>query len=172
VRQIPARFVPPRALRSPADAVGFRLLVPIAGGSYLDAAELASPAGHDAPQPRTLHGRRVVEVPVAGATAFQSALRPGARVDVLITSERGPGAPRTYLALQRIELADFQPAADGDTSAGEGRKSLAWLRVTLQQAVLLTAAQNFARELRLVPRESSENHRYAPSTVSARDLHP
>jgi pilus assembly protein CpaB len=173
VRQIPARFIPPRALRFRADAVGLRSLVPIAAGSYLSAAELASPAGReDASQPNRLHGWRVVEVTVAGAAAFQSALRPGARVDVLITSERGPGAPRTYLALQRIELADFRPAAEGEASTGENRESLAWLRVTLQQAVLLTAAQNFARELRLVPRVSNEVRRYPPSTVSARDLHP
>jgi pilus assembly protein CpaB len=114
----------------------------------------------------------VVEVTIAGAAALQSALRPGARVDVLITSERGPGAPRTYLALQRIELADFRPAADGEAATGDDRESLAWLRVTLKQAVLLTAAQNFARELRLVPRAAGEDRRYSPSTVSARDLHP
>jgi pilus assembly protein CpaB len=113
----------------------------------------------------------VVEVAVAGAAAFQGALRPGARVDVLITSERGPGTPRTYLALQRIELADFRPDEGGNAS-GERGESLAWLRVTLRQAVLLTAAQNFARELRLVPRASNENRRYPPATVSAGDLHP
>lgn len=173
LRRIPARFIPPRALRFPADAVGLRSLVPIAAGSYLSAAELASPTGRDdASQPNRLHGRRVVEVTIAGAAAFQSALRPGARVDVLITSERGPGAPRTYLALQRIELADFRPAADGEAATGDDRESLAWLRVTLQQAVLLTAAQNFARELRLVPRAAGEDRRYPPSTASARDLHP
>jgi pilus assembly protein CpaB len=172
-RYVPARFVPPRSLRLPADAVGLRTLVPIPAGSYLSAAELASPAARGGrTQAERLRGRRVVEVAVAGAAAFQGALRPGARVDVLITSERGQGGPRTYLALQRIEVADFRPAGEGGTPTADTRESLAWLRVTLRQAVLLTAAQNFAHELRLVPRASDENRRYSPATVSAGDLHP
>src|SRR4029453_11513758 len=77
VRRMPARFIPPRALRFPADAVGLRSLVPIAAGGFLSAAELASPARRDdASQPNRLRGRRVVEVTIAGAAAFQSALRP------------------------------------------------------------------------------------------------
>ena len=119
-----------------------------------------------------LRGRRVVEVSVAGAGALESALRPGARVDVLITSERGPDAPRTYLALQGIELAAFRPGSQGDGSAGDGPEAVASLRVTLRQAVLLTAAENFARELRLVPRPSGDGRRLPPTAVSAHDLHP
>ena len=108
---------------------------------------------------------------MAGAAAFEGALRPGVRVDVLITSDRGPAAPRTYIALQGIELAGFRPGP-GDGSAGEDQKSMASLRVTLRQAVLLTAAENFARELRLVPRPAGEDDRVSPAAVSAPDLHP
>ncbi|MFL5826552.1 MAG: hypothetical protein ACJ76V_08525, partial [Thermoleophilaceae bacterium] len=48
-----------------------------------------------------------------------------------------------------------QPA---DPSKGVST-SLATLRVTLRQAVFLTAAQSFARELRLLPRPPGERRR-------------
>jgi pilus assembly protein CpaB len=172
-RRVPARFVPTRSLRRARDVVGLRSRLTIPAGSYLSEAMLADPSNSVArPRPKSLHSSRVVEVAVSGADALESALRPGASVDVLITSERGPNAPRTYLALQRIELADFRPGGAGDGSAGDGQKSVASLRVTLRQAVLLTAAENFARELRLVPRPPGENRRTPPAAVSAHDLHP
>jgi pilus assembly protein CpaB len=103
-----------------------------------------------------------VEVAVAGAGSIAPALHPGSRVDVLITTNGGSGGlSRTYLALQAAELVDFR-SSDG----GEGKAS-ATLRVTLRQAVLLTAAQNFARELRLVPRPGGDTARLGPTAVSA-----
>ena len=107
-----------------------------------------------------------------GAGALEGALPPGARVDVLITSDRGQNAPRTYLAMQRIELVGFKPSGTSDGSGDNGAKAMASLRVTLRQAVLLTAAENFARELRLVPRPSGEERLIPPAAVSAGDLHP
>lgn len=171
-RRVPVRFVPPRSLRFASDVVGLRSLTAVPAGSYLSEGQLGGPStgGSSSGAGRPRSGR-IVEVAVAGAAAFQTELRPGVRVDVLITSERGPGAPRTYLALQRVELADIRSAAGGP-SAGEGQQSLASLRVTLRQAVLLTAAQNFARELRLVPRAPGEDRLLSPTAVSAQDLHP
>jgi pilus assembly protein CpaB len=171
-RRVPVRFVPPRSLRFASDVVGLRSLTLIPAGSYLNEGQLGGSSEHTDPaQSDRLGGGRFVEVAVAGAAALQSALRPGVSVDVLITSERGQGSPRTYLALQRVELVDFRPGAAADASAGD-RESLASLRVTLRQAVLLTAAQNFARELRLVPRAPGEDRRLPPTAVSAHDLHP
>lgn len=171
-RRVPVRFVPPRSLRFAGDAIGLRSLTPVPAGSYLSEAQLAGPSARVSSRARSRRGGRVVEVAVAGVAALGDALRPGARVDVLITSERESDAPRTYLALQRVELADFRPGGAGDTAAGEGEESLASLRVSLRQAVLLTAAQNFARELRLVPRASGEDRRFSPMSVSADDLQP
>jgi pilus assembly protein CpaB len=172
MRRVPAQFVPTRTLRLAQDIVGLRTRLTISAGSYLSESMLADPSDRVVrPRLERLHRTRVVEVAVAGANALESALHPGARVDVLITSERGPHAPRTYLALQRIELADFRPNGAGDSADG-GQKSVASLRVTLRQAVLLTAAENFARELRLVPRPPGEHGRIAPAAVTAHDLHP
>lgn len=171
-RRVPVQFVPPRSLRFARDVIGLRPRLTIPAGSYLSEGLLAGPSLGGARPPRDgLRGRRVVEVAVAGAAALESALRPGVLVDVLITSDRGPDAPRTYLGLQGIELAGFRPGP-GEGSAGEAQKSIVSLRVTLRQAVLLTAAENFARELRLVPRPTGEDDRVPPAAVSAQDLHP
>jgi pilus assembly protein CpaB len=153
--------------------VGLRSRVTIPAGSYLSEALLADRSDH-APrsQQEGLRGTRVVEVAVSGAGALEDAMRPGARVDVLITSDRGSNAPRTYIALQRIELVGFMPNGTDDGAAADGKKAVASLRVTLRQAVLLTAAENFARELRLVARPPGEDRRIPPAAVSAHDLHP
>jgi pilus assembly protein CpaB len=171
-RRVPAQFVPTRSLRFVRDVVGLRSLVTIPRGDYLSEALLAGRADRT-PRPRRerLRGTSIVEVAVSGAGALEDT-RPGVRVDVLITSEHGRNAPRTYLALQRIELVGFRPNGGGDGSAAGGDKTVASLRVTLRQAVLLTAAENFARELRLVPRPPGEDRRFRPAAVSAHDLHP
>jgi pilus assembly protein CpaB len=172
-RRVPARFAPPRSFRSIRDAVGLRALTSIPAGSYLDEGVLGSSPDNEAPHSGSRRpSGRVVEVPVEGAGALESELRPGARVDVLITSERGSGVPRTYLALQRIELAGLRPGASAAGGGNEGAKSLVSLRVTLRQAVLLTAAQNFARELRVVTRAPGDEELLSPTAVSAQDLHP
>jgi pilus assembly protein CpaB len=169
-RHVPKRFVPPSALQLTSAALGYRALTTIRAGDYVSEASLgetgeARPAGLGRP----LDGR-LVEVPVAGAGTVAPALRPGARVDVLITTDRGAATPRTYLALQRIELVDFAGAADPAAATDGERNALATLRVTLSQAVLLTAARNFARELRLVPRAEGDDRRVRPTTVAAGDL--
>lgn len=168
-RRVPVRFVPPSSARFAGDVIGLRSLTPIPAGSYLSEGQLerttVSRRGLRMTGERT---GRVVEVPVAGAAALTNVLRPGIRVDVLITSDRGPEAGRTYLALQRVELVDIR----GGAGASEGDESLVSLRVTLRQAVLLTAAQNFAREIRLVPRAPGDHGRLEATAVSAGDLHP
>jgi pilus assembly protein CpaB len=172
-RRVPVRFVPTGSLRLVRDVVGLRSRVTIPAGSYLSRALLADRSEQIARRRRTgLRDTRVVEVAVTGAGALEDALPPGDRVDVLITSDRGPNGPRTYLALQRIELVGFKPSGTGDGSDDDGAKAVASLRVTLRQAVLLTAAENFARELRLVPRPPGQESRLPPAAVSAGDLHP
>jgi pilus assembly protein CpaB len=147
--------------------------VGIPAGSYLNEALLENQSEGVARRRQDgLHDTRVVEVAIEGAGELEDALPPGARVDVLITSDRGPNAPRTYLALQRIELVDFKPSGTSDGSGDDGAKAVASLRVTLRQAVLLTAAENFARELRLVPRPPGDARVLPPAAVSAGDLHP
>ncbi len=166
VRHVPARFVPPDALADPREAIGGTLAAAVPAGGYLTAGSLAAPRGDDAePGGALAPGQRAVEVAVAGGEELTSA-GPGAVVDVVVTSERGEGRGRTYLALERVELLAVRPAAEG--AAEDGRPTAhATLRVTLKQALFLAAAQSFAREIRLLPRAPAERRRGRPLVVES-----
>jgi pilus assembly protein CpaB len=176
VRQVPERFAPGDALAAPEQAAGQRTGVPLPAGAYVTAAALGSARDEDdggggAPVRR---GERRVDLAVAGGDDLQSAA-PGTRVDVIVTTEpRGAaGQGRTYLALQDVELLGARPAQEdgGSTPAGDGAaahaSTIATLRVTLRQAVYLTAAQSFAREIRLLPRAPGDKREVPSLTVSA-----
>jgi pilus assembly protein CpaB len=165
-RRVPARYVPARTLASVSDAVGYRVAIPLHRGDYVGDATLQT----GGPSTRSADSvGRVVEIGVAGAGSLAGALQPGARVDVLITTDQGRGPGRTYLALQDAELVGFTPSAQ-TVGADQDGSATASLRVSLRQAVLLTAAQSFARELRLVPRRDGDRRRLGAVTVSAADL--
>jgi pilus assembly protein CpaB len=174
-RRVPARFVPPSALHAARDAVGFKTQAPLAAGDYVGARQLGTSEvpGSAArfERPAAVPGAaRVVEVAVAGAQSIEDSLVPGAFADVLVTSDEGAGPPRTYLALQRVQIAAFRPGAPSAGGRSGAADGTAALRVTLRQAVLLTAAQNFARELRLVPRQAGDERRLPPASISAQQL--
>jgi pilus assembly protein CpaB len=171
-RWIPQRFVPPDAYHSAREALGLRAAVRIPAGGYLDRGRLRLPRPRSAGLARA--GRaRIVEVPVTGGGALGGIGGRGATVDVLVTSESGAAAGRTYLALQRVELLSVR--SNGGDAAAEGRRgpdTIATLRVSLRQAVLLTAAENFARELRLVARPAGDRRLLGTAAVGAEELRP
>ncbi|HYF24520.1 MAG TPA: RcpC/CpaB family pilus assembly protein, partial [Baekduia sp.] len=90
-------------------------------------------------------------------------LGPGARVDVLVTRERGDGEGETRLALEDVEVLRARPAPDdgGARTATGGPAVAVALRTTLRQAVWLAAAESFAREIRLLPRAAGDERRGA-----------
>jgi pilus assembly protein CpaB len=157
VRRVPARFVPPDALASPAGVVGLRPAAPVAAGGYLTAGLFErSNDGHRGGGD-VGRGQRAVTVEVSGAAG----LVVGARVDVLVSTESGAGGGRTLMALAGVELLRLEAGAggaapaEGSGAAGTGAAgptALATLRVSVRQAVYLTAADNFAREIRLLAR--------------------
>jgi pilus assembly protein CpaB len=172
-RSVPERFAPPAAFAHRAEVAGLRAEVAIAKGSYLLQSELRPPGARS--PGATVPAARLVEVPVAGAGSLSGLVAPGVRVDVLVTSDRGSGSPRTYLALQRVELVSLSAGAGGGDVSDSGARAgeaVAALRVSLRQAVLLTAAQNFAREVRLVPRSAGDSRRLAGAAVTADELRP
>jgi pilus assembly protein CpaB len=170
--RVPAHFAPPHSLRFVRDAMGLRALSPVSPGSYLDEASLGAVPDSRRPTPAQSSSARLVEVPVAGAGALAEGVGPGSSVDVLITSDNGSGPPRTYVALEGVRLVDFRGGGSVSDSGGRDARAAATLRVTLREAVLLTAAQNFARELRLVARPPGDDARAGPISISARQLHP
>jgi pilus assembly protein CpaB len=174
VRQVPARFAPPDALTEPADAAGATLAAPVAAGGYVTAGALAAPADHGAGRSGAIApGQRALEVAAAGGEDLADA-GPGALVDVIVTTERGEGRGRTYLALEAVELLSARPGGDsasaGDGAGASGQTMLATLRVTLRQAVFLSAAQSFAREIRLLPRAPNERRRVGPLAIDSGSL--
>jgi pilus assembly protein CpaB len=167
-RRVPLRFVPPGALHAPREAVGYRTLSALAAGDYVGSAQLGRPR-NDAPR-SSPQGARLVEVAVTGAGTIGAALQPGALVDVLVTTEGDRGAARTYLALQRLELVDFRDSPNAADVQRDGPDATATVRTTLRQAATLVAAQNFAREVRVVPRAPGDRQRVGPTSVSAAAL--
>ena len=85
---------------------------------------------------------------------------------MVVTTERGEGRGRTYLALERVELLAARPAS-GETAEDGRPRAHATLRVTLRQAVYLAAAQSFAREIRLLLRAPAERRRSGPLAVDS-----
>jgi pilus assembly protein CpaB len=145
VREVPQRFVPPDTLASADEAAGLRAETEIPAGGYIT--QGAVDKGGAARDPAGLRpGDRAVELAVAGGQALAGA-GPGSRVDVLVTTDH-----RSFLAIEDVELLGLRQGAESEA----GTKSEATVRLTLRQAVYLTAAQSFAREIRLLPRPSGE----------------
>lgn len=183
VRRVPERFVPPDALAAPDEAIGLPVAAPLARGTQLTAEAIGAPGGEaiDGAAPGPLRrGQRAVEVAVAGG---ETVAGPGSRVDVLVSTEPGTGSGASFLALEDVELLAVggSPAtgsagsagldsAAGAGAAGDGATAAATLRVTVRQAVYLTAAQNFAREVRLLPRPPGDRGRSGRTAVSADGL--
>jgi pilus assembly protein CpaB len=170
-RRVPERFAPPGALRSRADAVGLEAVADLAAGDYVGELQLRPPRSPAGDRAGWSGDARLVEVGVAGARTMAEVLRAGSLVDVLITTDRGGAGQRTFLALQRIPVVGFDSGASGslggESEPSDGRVTL---RATLRQAVLLTAADNFAREVRVVPRAAGDDRRLRPVSIPASGL--
>jgi pilus assembly protein CpaB len=161
IARVPARYAPPDALADPGQADGLRTGGALEPGSYVTASALATTGGDEArPGAGLGRGERAIELTVAGADALGGSAGPGSRVDVLVTTEgRGGADGQTQLALEDVELLALrQGGVDGGALASGDKPGgvTATLRVTLKQAIYLTHAQNFAREVRLLPRASAE----------------
>lgn len=145
VARVPARFVPPGALRDPLRAVGATSAVDIPRGAYVTKSALAPPR-----DPRfALHaGERAIDVEVSGGARLAALGGPGARVDVVVTTEPRNGAPRAFVAADGAQLLSLR--------RGDGGHAVATLRVPVKQAVFLTAATSFGRDARLLVRSPGD----------------
>jgi pilus assembly protein CpaB len=165
LRSVPVRFLPPDALGTAADAIGLRAALQIPRGAYVTASALATPSSSAGPASSELApGERALDVTVSNTGAAELG-GPGARVDVLVTTGKDGGAGRTHLALQDVQLLGVRPGA-GD----QADHLVATLRVTVRQAVYLTAAQNFAQEVRLLPRPAGDRANQGQLSVGGPQL--
>jgi pilus assembly protein CpaB len=169
IRRVPTRYVPRDALASGTGVVGARLAVPVEAGGYLTASLFEGSNSEHRGNEGVGRGWRAVVVEVSAAAGLAA----GSRVDVLVSTESGAGGGRTLVALAGAELlrieAGVPDAAPPDGTATGGPTALATLRVTLRQAVYLTAADNFAREIRLLTRPPGD-HTPAGAAVSQGQL--
>ena len=105
-------------------------------------------------------GERAAEIVALGSSEL---ITRGSRVDVLVTPEPRPGEQgQTVLALEDVEVLDAAPVAAEEARGADGapgERVAAALVVTLRQAVYLAAAQDFALELRLLPRALGDRRR-------------
>lgn len=162
VRQVPRRFASEARIESPRSLEGLKASVDIPAGTDLAAGMVgdgrARPTG-----PAIRRGERIAQIVALGAPALVTA---GSRVDVLVTPEpRAEEHGEAVLALEDVEVLEAAAAAGGEVAAGGGsdnapgdRISVS-LRVTLRQAVYLAAAQDFARQLRVLPRSDGDRAR-------------
>jgi len=161
IRRMPARFAPAGAAAEPAELIGQKTAVPVPEGGHLAAGQLAVDAGPAGAAVR--RGERAADVVAVGSAEL---VRPGARVDVLVT-RGGEGRGGTALALEDVEVLAVAPPPDlAAEGAGAGLPRVAaTLRVTLRQALYLAAAQSYAREVRLLARAPGDRRRAGPVTV-------
>ncbi len=149
VRRVPERFAPPDALIDPAEALGLVATTALPAGSYLQATQLSAPRSGGNGTRTLARDRRPVEITVSGAGALLAAgpAPAGARVDVVVTSEpSGPGPGRTYVAAAGVPLLALRPEVEGT-----GGAAAATLGLTKRQALLLIAAESFARKVTVLP---------------------
>jgi Flp pilus assembly protein CpaB len=145
VARIPSRFVPAGVVRDPLKAVGGTAAVDIPRGAYLTASALA-PAKD--PRFALRAGERAIDVEVSGGARLAALGGPGARVDVVVTTEPRNGSPRAFVAADGAELLSLRN--------GDGGNAVATLRVPVRQAVFLTAATSFGRDARLLVRSPGD----------------
>lgn len=170
VHQVPAAFVGPDSFAAPDEIAGATVQAPIPAGAAVTTAHLADRGTGSRFSP-TQPGQRTIEIPVAGAGTLADPV-PGTRVDVIVSSEVGARADgRSYVALESVELLGL---SEGSAALElEGRRSegaLATLLVEADQAVLLTAAANFAGEVRLLERPPGDERSVGAATVRGADL--
>ena len=161
VRRVPARFAPLERVAAPGELIGQKATVDIAAGTDM-ARRLVGDGIPRPPGPAVRRGERVADVVALGSA---DVIVPGSRVDVLVTPEPQAGsggeavlALEDVLVLDAVAVAPDSGAVSG-ADAAPGARVAASLRVTLRQAVYLAAAQDFARELRLLARAGGDRVR-------------
>ncbi len=158
---VPAGAMLPGTLADPTEALGRRVAVPVGPGEPVTQAALGGSPGIG-PAPLAV-GERAVPVPLAAAGGGAAGLVAGARVDVVASTGEGPaGRTAVVVAAAEVLAVAASPAADGIGTAGE-----VLLRVSATQALRITSALNFAREVRLLVRPAQEMPGPPPAPVGA-----
>lgn len=161
VRQVPRRYAPADRVGAAGEVVGLRPRLAVPPG-----ADVSVPMLDDGAGPDLRPGERIADIVAIGDREL---VRPGGRIDLLVTRKPDDADGSTQLALEDAEVLTTgdAPSEGGD---GEGGRISVALRVTVKQAVYLAAAQNFASELRVLPRAAGDERRGATGTTARSTL--
>ena len=161
VRELPQRYAPPGEPAFAAALAGQKLAVPVPKGGPVTSDLLERRP--TTPEAAIARGERAVDI---DATGSGQAVVPGARVDVLVTTERhDSNRGATRVALEDVEVLAARPATTEAEDADKRAKVSATLRVTAAQAVYLAAAQSFARDVRLLVRAPGDRRKVGALVV-------
>jgi pilus assembly protein CpaB len=145
-REVPAGFVDARAVpaeRLP-DVLGLELAVELEPGvvlAWTDFTERADPSAEDLAR-LVGPGERAMAIPVDGSLSLGGMLRPGHRVDILGTFQRGErrGERVTVTLLQNVTVLATGRAVRGAGVAEEARYRTVTLSVGMEESQLLAFA--------------------------------
>ncbi len=176
VRLVAERFVPRKHFSSVDQVVGLKSQVDIPAGTYVSIGQVSDAESQNDQEIRD--GLRAVEISVEASRFLAGMIVPGSRVDFLVTMDGEGGPSVTYLAyenlpvLRAVKADDEGGKADGLGSEGGSRRMLVTVRVTAKTAVYLVAAENFAKQLRVLPRPVGDNKRVGSLSMHKSRLKP
>ncbi len=153
LREVPVRFAPPDALVDPGEAFGKKPFVPVPRLPTCSPRSSARPGGDEPDSPQLGSDLSPVEITVTGAGALAGvAGSPGTRVDVVVAGEPVTGGrARVSVAAADVRLIALEPATPEEATSAGGDSWNATLALSRPEALKLIEAENFAREVRLIP---------------------
>lgn len=148
--QLPERWAPATATRSPEEVVGLVAATALPKGSIVQQGMLVPASG-------LLAGQREIAILVDAETGVAGKVAPGSMVDIYATFEgdqqRGEGA-RSEIIVTRARIIEVGPpatATDGERGGtfAEGKVVPVTFALSIQESLVLMFAESFATKVRL-----------------------
>lgn len=159
LRRVPERFVPTDALSGVEEVVGREPAAPIPVGSFLVASQFPLDASGSNRGPAVPPDLRPVDLTVSGGTALEGLVGGGSRalVDLLVAGEPNSGGDaRAEVLARRVPLIGLRPRGEvlepTEAPTASSAQWIATVAVEPDRVVDLVEAENYAREVRVIPR--------------------
>lgn len=159
LRQVPERFVPTDAFAGLEEIVAREPAAPIPVGSFLVASQFPLDASGSNRGPAVPPRLRPVDLTASGGTALEGLVGGGAsvRVDLLVAGEPNSGGNARVEVLARgVPLIALRPRGEAlESTEAPSASSADWIAtvaVPPRRVVDLVEAENYAREVRVIPR--------------------
>jgi pilus assembly protein CpaB len=167
--KISATDLPPGAPRRRADVVGRGVIVPISEGEFILPNRFAAENAGAGLPPLIAPGMRAVSVRVDDVISVDGFVKPGTRVDVLLTGTLPGGERQTTTVLQNVKVLASGHSLERNVSSEANNTSVVTLVLPLADAQKLALATSEGHIL-LVLRNPLDLTRDAVAPVNLRDL--